>query len=113
MGVPTSEVGYTSATTGSGDHEVHKGHVVAVAKNNSVYKTVTEKNKFISHTHTHTHARSSYNSTSTLFFNPQVGKYFKLYRQVLSLCILRRVLTAAYSSSSRNQRQIFFLCFSF
>jgi hypothetical protein len=27
MGVPTSEVGYTSATTVRGDHEVHKGHV--------------------------------------------------------------------------------------
>jgi hypothetical protein len=33
MGVPTSEVGYTSATTGRGDHEVHKGHVVALGKN--------------------------------------------------------------------------------
>jgi hypothetical protein len=32
MGVPTSEVGYTSATTGRGDHEVHKGHVVALEK---------------------------------------------------------------------------------
>jgi hypothetical protein len=30
MGVPTSEVGYTSATTRRGDHEVHKGHVVAL-----------------------------------------------------------------------------------
>jgi hypothetical protein len=30
MGVPTSEVGYTSATTARGDHEVHKGHVVAM-----------------------------------------------------------------------------------
>jgi hypothetical protein len=30
VGVPTSEVGYTSATTGRGDHEVHKGHVVAL-----------------------------------------------------------------------------------
>jgi hypothetical protein len=30
MGIPTSEVGYTSATTGRGDHEVHKGHVVAM-----------------------------------------------------------------------------------
>jgi hypothetical protein len=30
MGVPTSEVGYTSATIGRGDHEVHKGHVVAL-----------------------------------------------------------------------------------
>jgi hypothetical protein len=28
MGVPTLEVGYTSATTGRGNHEVHKGHVV-------------------------------------------------------------------------------------
>jgi hypothetical protein len=33
MGIPTSEVGYTSATTGMGDHEVHKGHVVALKKN--------------------------------------------------------------------------------
>jgi hypothetical protein len=32
MGVPTSEVGYTSATTGRGDHEVHKGHVVGLAQ---------------------------------------------------------------------------------
>jgi hypothetical protein len=27
MGVPTSEVGYTSATNGRGDHEVLNGHV--------------------------------------------------------------------------------------
>jgi hypothetical protein len=32
MGLPTLEVGYTSATTGRGDHEVHKGHVVALEK---------------------------------------------------------------------------------
>jgi hypothetical protein len=32
MGVPTSEVGYTSATTGREDHEVHKGHVVALER---------------------------------------------------------------------------------
>jgi hypothetical protein len=30
MGVPVLEVGYTSATTGRGDHEVRKGHVVAL-----------------------------------------------------------------------------------
>jgi hypothetical protein len=30
MGFPTSEVGYTSATTGRRDHEVHMGHVVAL-----------------------------------------------------------------------------------
>jgi hypothetical protein len=30
MGVPASEVGYTSATTGTGEHEVYKGHVVAL-----------------------------------------------------------------------------------
>jgi hypothetical protein len=33
MSVPTSEVGYTSATTGRGDHEVHMGHVVALGGN--------------------------------------------------------------------------------
>jgi hypothetical protein len=27
MGVPTAEVGYTSATTGREDHKDHKGHV--------------------------------------------------------------------------------------
>jgi hypothetical protein len=32
MDVPTSEVSYTSATTGRGDHEVHKGHVVGLEK---------------------------------------------------------------------------------
>jgi hypothetical protein len=32
MGVPTSEVGYTSATARRGDHEVHKGEVVALEK---------------------------------------------------------------------------------
>jgi hypothetical protein len=32
MGVPTSEVGYTSATVGRGDHEVHKGHVMALGE---------------------------------------------------------------------------------
>jgi hypothetical protein len=32
MGVPTLEVGYTSATTGRGDHEVHKGHMVVLGE---------------------------------------------------------------------------------
>jgi hypothetical protein len=32
MGVPNLEVGYTSATTGRGDHEVYKGHVVALGE---------------------------------------------------------------------------------
>jgi hypothetical protein len=32
MGVPTSEVGYTSATTGRRVHQVHKGHLVALEK---------------------------------------------------------------------------------
>jgi hypothetical protein len=36
MGVPTSEVGYTSATVGRGDHEVHKGHVGALRGKNEV-----------------------------------------------------------------------------
>jgi hypothetical protein len=33
MDAQTSGVGYTSATTRRGDHEVHKGHVVAMEKN--------------------------------------------------------------------------------
>jgi hypothetical protein len=33
MGVPPSEVGYTSATTRREDHEVHDGHVVALGNN--------------------------------------------------------------------------------
>jgi hypothetical protein len=32
MGVPISEVGYTLATTGRGDHEIHKGHVALGGK---------------------------------------------------------------------------------
>ena len=32
MGVPTSEVGYTSAMSSREDHEVHKGHVVALGE---------------------------------------------------------------------------------
>ena len=32
MGFPTSEVGYTPATPRREDHEVHKGHVVALEK---------------------------------------------------------------------------------
>jgi hypothetical protein len=38
MGVPASEVGYTSATTGREDHEIHKGHVVALEKKINVFK---------------------------------------------------------------------------
>jgi hypothetical protein len=42
MDVPTLEVSYTSATTGRGDHEVHRGHVVALEK----------KLELTAHTHT-------------------------------------------------------------
>jgi hypothetical protein len=37
MGVSTSDVGYTSATIGRGDHEVHKGHVVALRKKKKIF----------------------------------------------------------------------------
>jgi hypothetical protein len=43
MGVPTSEVGYTSATTGRGDHEVHDGHVVALENSNNNINFVCHK----------------------------------------------------------------------
>jgi hypothetical protein len=38
MGVPTSEIGYTSVTIGRGGHEVHKGHVVALEEISSSSK---------------------------------------------------------------------------
>jgi hypothetical protein len=41
MGVPTSEVSYTSATTGRGDHEVNKVHVVALDKKKLLMHTCT------------------------------------------------------------------------
>jgi hypothetical protein len=48
MGVPTSEDGYISATTGRGDHEVHKGHnihyfivrVVRLLRNKMMWRKV-------------------------------------------------------------------------
>jgi hypothetical protein len=41
MGVPTSKVGYTTATTGRGDHEVHKGHVAALGGKKLNLNTLT------------------------------------------------------------------------
>jgi hypothetical protein len=47
MGVPTLEVGYTSATTiGKEDHEVLKGHVVALKKAYCFYVGVTQETVF-------------------------------------------------------------------
>jgi hypothetical protein len=43
MGVPTSDVGYTSATTGRRDHEFHKGHVLAVEKNKFYLQYFSER----------------------------------------------------------------------
>jgi hypothetical protein len=45
MGVPTSEVGYASATTGMGDHEVLKRHVVTLdlKKKHSILKQIQSK----------------------------------------------------------------------
>jgi hypothetical protein len=53
MCVPTSEVGYTSATNGRGDHEVHKGHVVGgirFLKKHSRYNRKKELKKQNSYT---------------------------------------------------------------
>jgi len=37
MGVPTSEVGYTSAMPRREDHEVRKGHVVALGEKRKIF----------------------------------------------------------------------------
>ena len=40
MGVPTSEVGYTSATARRGDHESSDEHVVALEREKTTGKTI-------------------------------------------------------------------------
>jgi hypothetical protein len=42
MSVPSSEVGYTSVTTGRGEHEAHKGHVVVLAKK-TLWETIAAR----------------------------------------------------------------------
>jgi hypothetical protein len=46
MGVPTSDVGYTSATNRSGDFEGRKGHVVALGGGDSVRELVRHPVRF-------------------------------------------------------------------
>jgi hypothetical protein len=41
MGVPNSEVGYTPAMPRREDHEVHKGHVVALEEKNILQLLLT------------------------------------------------------------------------
>jgi hypothetical protein len=47
MGIPTSEVGYTLATTRRGGHEVRKGHVVALKKKILISKNNEHNKTFI------------------------------------------------------------------
>jgi hypothetical protein len=53
MDVPTLEFGYTSATTGRGDREVHKGHVVALGEKSSEIIVFPHFNAFHSDTPFH------------------------------------------------------------
>jgi hypothetical protein len=47
MGVPISDVGYTSATTGRGNHEVRRGHVLALEIKRSLKEgSYVKKNEF-------------------------------------------------------------------
>jgi len=50
VGVQTSEVGYTPAMPRREDHEVHKGHVVAVEK---IYMYIYIYIYIYTHTHTY------------------------------------------------------------
>jgi hypothetical protein len=58
VGVPTSEVGYTSATTGRGDHEVYKGHVVALERKSLVDKNLLHYKCRILYGHLHENLKS-------------------------------------------------------
>ena len=51
MGVPTSEVGYTPAMPRREDHEVHKGHVVALEEKKTLHYTVLEVNLHVCTVH--------------------------------------------------------------
>jgi hypothetical protein len=50
MGVPTSEVGYTSATPRTRDHEGHKGHVVGKRKRERERNNLNREIYFVSRT---------------------------------------------------------------
>jgi hypothetical protein len=63
MGVSTSEVGYTSATTGRGDNEVHKGHVVALKKKSCLKMVVKPKHVACIVEHNKIFARKIYITT--------------------------------------------------
>ena len=45
MGVPTSEVGYTPAMPRREDHEIHKGHVVALDQKNDQNRKKNKKHE--------------------------------------------------------------------
>ena len=51
MGVPTSEVGYTLAMPRREDHEVHKGHVVALGGKKKNVMTCSLLNKALTSLH--------------------------------------------------------------
>jgi hypothetical protein len=51
MGVSTSEVGYDSATTGRGDHEVHKEHMVALEKRKEKITSIHCIKHYLKHAH--------------------------------------------------------------
>jgi hypothetical protein len=48
MGVPATEVGYTSSTTERGDHELHKGHVEALGTKKRKNFPYVQGEKFVS-----------------------------------------------------------------
>jgi hypothetical protein len=71
MGVPNSEVGYTSATTGRGDHEVHKGHVVALEKKDYVEASVSNSQNSFQNIRTIGRSRLLHPSNQVSKFNDE------------------------------------------
>jgi hypothetical protein len=87
MGVSTLEVGYTSATTGRGDHEVHNGHVVALGG---------KKKQISEYGHTHYPLQKIYTASYTLLRKSLCSHYVKVFKVTLS--------SSPYSS--RNELKI-------
>jgi hypothetical protein len=67
MGVPALKVGYTSATTGRGDHEVHKGHVVSMRRKKSLKIRQMEAELF--HVHRQTDGQTGMTKIIVVFRN--------------------------------------------
>jgi hypothetical protein len=95
MGVPPSGVGYTSATAGRGNHEVHKGHVVALGTKRLLRHVSLPEVSYI-----HLIRISADEISALLVLMNNFNKYH--FRK---LCLLKCIIEAKYRTVSLNNNQ--------